>query len=288
MNRLISTALACGLVLSAMLAAATPAQAIIFGEVDEDNEFPNVGAIVGLPRPGSGGSPIVICSGTLIHERVFLTAGHCTARIEELLANGVPLWAFQVSFGVDALDEKTWHDVSAVITHPDYGWEAENGTANPRDVGVLILDKPVKKIKPALLAPPGLLDDLVESGELSQGEEGATPLLVAGYGRTLEFPPPETIRPDGYRRFAVSEYQALTDAWLIVSQNPALDNSGTSFGDSGGPTLWFNPDGTPVVIAVTSWGDANSLSIDFRYRVDIPETLDFVDEVIDAVEDGLL
>ncbi|MHC4406646.1 MAG: S1 family peptidase [Planctomycetota bacterium] len=272
-----------------MLATATPAWAIIFGEVDEDNQFANVGAIVVLPRPGSGNPPRVICSGTLVHSRVFLTAGHCTEVLENLMDVGMPLWAIRVSFGVDALDEKTWHDVADVITHPDYGWEQRNGTANPRDVGVIILAKPVRKIEPALLAPPGLLDALLDAGELSQGVDGGTPLLVAGYGRTLEFPPPETIRPDGFRRFAVSEYQALTDAWLIVSQNPALDNSGTSFGDSGGPTFWFDPEtGVAVIIAVTSWGDANSLSIDFRYRTDIPETLDFLEGVVEAVESGLL
>jgi len=274
------------MVVVAITAMTTPAQAIGFGDVDEDNQFPYVGAIVGLPKPGSGGSPGMLCSGTLIHEHVLLTAGHCTAHIEELVAQGVPLdKAWKVSFGVDALDEKTWLDIAAVITHPDYNnFEGQDGTANPRDVGVIILAKPVRKIEPARLAPRGLLDELVESGELSQGQEGGTPLLVAGYGTTLEFPPPDNIRADGYRRFAVSEYQALTDAWLIVNQNPALDNSGTGFGDSGGPTFWFDPDGVPLIIAITSWGDANSLSIDFRYRADIPETLDFVDAVIASLE----
>jgi hypothetical protein len=268
----------------------TPAWAIGFGEVDEDNQFANVGAIVGLPRPGSGGSPVVICSGTLVHERVLLTAAHCTTRIEELVDQGVPLdLAFKVSFAVDAFEEETWLDVSDVITHPDYGWEQSNGTANPRDVGVIILDKPVENIEPALLAPPGLLDALLDAGELSVSEDGGTPLLVAGYGSTQEFPPPDTIRSDGMRRYASSEYRGLTDAWLVVSQNPALDISGTSFGDSGGPTFWIDPDtGVSFVIAITSWGDANSLSIDFRYRADIPETQEFVDFIVEAVEAGLL
>jgi hypothetical protein len=174
-----------------MLATSSPARAITNGEVDTENYYSNVGAVIVPFQPGGGNSPSIFCSGTLIHERVLLTAGHCTARIENWLANGVPLSAFQVSFGVNALDDRTWLDVAEVITHPDYNnYEGQDGTANPRDIGVIILAKPVRKIANALLPQPGLLDLLQETGMLESDPDGGTPLTTVGYGWTLELNPP--------------------------------------------------------------------------------------------------
>ena len=51
------------------------------GIVDKFNLFPNVGAMLVVVVPNDFGIPegiLAFCSGTLIHERVFLTAGHCT------------------------------------------------------------------------------------------------------------------------------------------------------------------------------------------------------------------
>jgi secreted trypsin-like serine protease len=268
---------------------ATPAWAITFGEVDEDNRFPNVGAIVGMESPAAG-QPFTFCSGTLIHERVLLTAGHCTHTLERYLEQGLITLDddVRVSFGQDALDPTSWLEVQEVITHPGFqvGLEPKN---DPVDVGVLILKEPVCGITPANLPEAGLLDVLKSTGELRDGSAGGTRLPVVGYGRTLEYPPPVTIVPDGLRRYAASEFLALTDAWVIVSQNPALDNSGASFGDSGGPSFWTDPDtGISFVIGITSWGDGTTLSTGFRYRTDIPETLEFLDFVVEAVEANLL
>ena len=50
--------------------------------VDVLNLFANVGALIYFVEPNDFGLPpgvITHCSGTLIHERVFLVAGHCTA-----------------------------------------------------------------------------------------------------------------------------------------------------------------------------------------------------------------
>jgi hypothetical protein len=160
---------------------------------------------------------------------------------------------------------------------------------DPVDVGVLIFKKPVRKIAPAILPDVGLLDVLKAAGELRDGSEGGSRLTVVGYGRTLEFPPPETIPPDGLRRFADSEYLALLDAWIVTSRNQASGDSGTASGDSGGPTLWRDPvTGLDILVGMTSWGDPEKVAMTFKYRVDIPQTLDFIDFVIGAVEEGLL
>ncbi len=240
-----------------------PVSAITWGE--PDTEHTNVGAMM-MVLPGWGNTPV--CSGTLIHPRVFLTAGHCT--------DGVDPGEVWVNFNQDGTNLKGILDVAQVITHPDYWW---GPTSDPHDVGVLILKKPVKKrIKPATLPEEGFLDRLLAEGELRQGSDGAKFTLV-GYGSTLDWPPPDDYYED-QRQFSVSEYQALLDVWLRMSQNQATGDEGTCNGDSGGPAFWTEPDGTEIIVGITSWGDAQCLASAFNYRVDIPETLDFIDDVI--------
>jgi hypothetical protein len=61
-----------------------PAGAITFGQPD-GNRHPNVGVLPADWDPDSPG-PDILCSGTLIARRVFLTAAHCTA---DLAAEGI-------------------------------------------------------------------------------------------------------------------------------------------------------------------------------------------------------
>lgn len=246
-----------------------PALAITWGE--PDTEHTNVGAMV-VDYPGYG--PYQVCSGTLIHPRVFLTAGHCTEGWE-----GTGVETFWVNFDQYALNEKTLLDVEAVITHPDYNW---GPTSDPHDVGVLILAEPVTDIEPATLPEEGFLDELRKEGKLRQGSNGAKFTLV-GYGGTLDWPPPDIYYED-QRQFAVSEYQTLLKAWLRMSQNQATGDGGTCFGDSGGPAFWTEPDGSEIIVGITSWGDAQCVASAFNYRVDIPETLDFIESVIADLE----
>jgi secreted trypsin-like serine protease len=219
--------------------------------------------VVDFPNFG----PLQWCSGTLIHPRVFLTAGHCVDALDDFGITKV--W---VNFDQYALNSKTMLDVAQVILHPDYNW---GPTSNPHDVAVLILAKPVKKLKPATLAPLGFLDELKEQGKLREGSNGAK-FTVVGYGLQEA---PGFVGEDK-RRFAVSEFQALLDAWLRMSQNRATDDSGTCRGDSGGPGFWTEPDGSEILVGITSWGDNQCKATGFDYRTDIPETLDFVNGVI--------
>jgi len=252
-----------------LIVGVLPVAAITWGE--PDTEHTNVGAMV-VDYPGYG--PFQWCSGTLIHPRVFLTAGHCTEGFED---GSTKLW---VNFHQNALNEKTLLDVEKVITHPDYNW---GPTSNPNDVGVLILKKPVKKrIEPATLPEEGFLDQLLAEGRLREGSNEAD-FTVVGYGGTLDWPPPE-ITYDDYRQYAESEYQALLKAWLRLSQNQATGDGGTCFGDSGGPAFWTEPDGSEILVGITSWGDANCVATGFNYRVDVPETLSFIEDVITGLE----
>lgn len=51
------------------------------------------------------------------------------------------------------------------------------------------------------------------------------------------------------------------------------------YGDSGGPAFWTERDGNEILVGVMSWGDAVCVASSFNYRVDIPDNLDFLEEV---------
>ena len=255
-------------VLVMMAATAIPAAAITWGE--PDTEHTNVGAMV-VDWPGWG--PYQVCSGTLIHPRVFLTAGHCTE------GWGPEFQSFWVNFDQDALNETTLLDVEQVITHPDYWW---GPTSNPHDVGLLILSEPVIGIETAILPDEGFLNSLKKEGKLRQGSNGAKFTMV-GYGGILDWPPPD-VTYDDQRQLSISEYQALLKSWLRLSQNQATGDGGTCSGDSGGPAFWTEPDGTEILVGITSWGDVNCIATGFNYRVDIPDTLDFIGSTIASIE----
>jgi len=255
------------------------AWAITGGEVDQTNAYPNVGAVVGLPPDGSG--PTVMASGTLIHPRVLLTAGHVSLFMEQ---NPWTIPLTGVSFGTYALTPATWHEVEAAITHPNYNPIAYcSQFAN--DVGVIILKDAVTNVPLATLPYAGFLDDLKKAKLLRQPGQGGVPFKVVGYGSTLEWPPPVTAPGDGWRRFADSDYLNVLPGWLNLLQNPATGNGGTAPGDSGGPVFWTDPDtGQQVLVGITSWG-GSSVGNSFHQRIDTVESLTFIQDVIDSLEE---
>ena len=82
--------------------------------IDFFNLFPNIGALVVWGEPNDAGVPkglLTRCTGTLIDERVLLTAGHCIA----WAAGGLPPFIkFSVTFSPNALDRKRVGKSSAV------------------------------------------------------------------------------------------------------------------------------------------------------------------------------
>ena len=252
-----------------------PAWAISGGEPDE-GRHPNVGAVI-FYVPATGG--IGNASGTLVHPRVFLTAGHVVDTLEsgQFMLLGV---SFDEELNLE--DPTSWLPVSDVVgTFTGFN-------ANPRgiDIGAIILQEPVTSITLATLPAAGLLDDLKEDHQLKRGPD-ATRFTVVGYGMLLDWPPPEAFWPDTrMRNTAQSGYHALKDAWLFLNQNLAQGYGGTAQGDSGGPTFLTNPEtGQEVLVSITSWGDVPFVATGITYRIDTAESLQFIQDVIDSVEE---
>jgi secreted trypsin-like serine protease len=245
-----------------------PTAAINGGELDGEGH-PNVGLMIADEE----GEPAWRCSGTLIHPRVFLTAGHCVYG-----ASRARVWFDSDIAGVP--DYPTGGEVAIEGTpkpHPKY--DDFQSPDNPYDVGVVIFEEPVVDIPLATTPDEGLLDGLKKDGVLRNSTEVAK-FTVVGFGTILESWPPPVIVSEKIRRIAESEYVALVPAQLHLSQRAVFEEGGTCFGDSGGPVFWSPDDDTEILVGITSWGDAQCVATGFYYRVDIAETLAFIDSVI--------
>ena len=264
---------AIGLVLLGALAR--PACAITGGEPDGDRH-PNVGAIV-IQNPTNGA--IRTISGTLIHPRVLLTAGHVVEFIE---SGRVRLLGVSFDSEVNVEDPTTWlpvSDVASIFT---------GFSADPReiDIGALILAEPVVGITPANLPAVGFLDDLRATGELGAGDN-ASRFTVVGYGMVMDWPPPNPYwQEPPTRNMAQSGFRTMNDGWLFLSQNQALGFGGTVQGDSGGPTFWTDPEtGRQTLVSITSWGDLANVATGISFRIDTEVSLAFIDAVLDSLEE---
>ncbi len=270
----------------AILLAGGVAQAIINGEPDRGPKaHPYVGAYVAKV---GGGELLPVCSGTLISPRVFLTAGHCT---EFEIEKDRPAYV--------SIDPTYKQGSSRLIKgtpylHPKYCFPTPEDKGKCRlppkypeiwgaplrviryDVGVVVLEEPVKMATYGALPEAGLVDTLKEGQRLT----------TVGYGvnrfdidREPPLPPEPVFLDDRYRatvRLLNTNDPAVGEMFVKTTGVSLIKGKGESscFGDSGGP-LFVGDQQTAV--GVTSFGIAPLCRGPGYYqRVDLPRVLKWV------------
>lgn len=252
-------------VVSVLALLVPQAAAITYGQPD-GNGHPNVGALVAEWR--QPGQKDLLCSGTLISQTVFLTAAHCTAFLE---SKGITdVW---VTFDSEFTSKsKLFH--GTMHTNPGFGHDA----FDPKDLAVIVLDRAINNLTPARLPTAGLFDQLNQKNGLN-GQR----FTAVGYGvnePTTGGGPP-VFEFTGLRQVAVSEFNALTDHWLRLSQNNATGDAGTCFGDSGGPNfLGAGAGETDVIASITVTGDAMCLATNDTLRLDTATAREFLGQFV--------
>ncbi|GAB4574299.1 MAG: hypothetical protein Kow0077_20130 [Anaerolineae bacterium] len=249
--------------LALLLALVPSAAAITYGQPDNDRH-PNVGALVYTTEDGS---QFPYCSGTLIAPNLFLTAAHCN--ISYITGTNRVKVTFDSNF-----DSQPVNTFDGTFTgHPAFPGPSNNSY----DIAVVQLDTS-PNLTPASLPFVGQFDRL-------QQENNDQRFTAVGYGGEEPIPTPHLGIVIGYldiRQFSTSSLNAVNKAWLRLSQNPARDDGGTCFGDSGGPNfLGAGEEETNIIAGITITGDAICRATNVIYRLDTPWAHDFLGQFLD-------
>jgi secreted trypsin-like serine protease len=250
----------CRLAAALPLLFAAHAQAITNGQFD-GTRHKNVGALVDYD---SRGTAYAFCTGTLISPTVMLTAAHCNPGVATV----------KVTFESKVSNAGAMY-LGRFIAHAGYN-AAQN---DPHDIAVIVFDRPINGITPARLPTLGLFDTLKKNGMLANSRY--TAVGFGGQERSFDGKGQPVILYEDQREFSVSTFDALNQAWLRLSQNLATGNSGTCYGDSGGPNFFGAGEGESAVIAGTTiTGDAQCVQSNVIYRLDTVSARSFLKDFV--------
>jgi Trypsin len=259
-------------VIAAVLVCATGAQAIVNGQPDGSGH-PYVGFLVTFENGRVTGA----CSGSLIADGVFLTAGHCTAG-----SDTARIWFDEEWDGSLA----TFDVVGTPHTYPGFCLGCAGGLpgADRGDVGVVTFSAGSGNVpsRHAALPAAGAVDTLKNKAALDYVGYGDT--FQAKIPGSLLPQPPPFFRWDGLGTRMVASGELVSgnftnsDQFLKLSQNPSQGKGGGCFGDSGGPVL---RGGTSTVLGVNVFGpNSNCAGVGYAQRVDVPEILAWIDSFV--------
>jgi len=278
--------------------AASPADAVKFGEPDTANEYPWVGLMAAFDDDGN---PLWRCTGSLLSDDLFLTAGHCVS--EPLPEGGDEVAFVRIWFteGDEIIDTDPQYLANLAAGAEDLcegvegypcggysaegtpealsGWTGQLTIPQTYDLGLVHITEWVEgEYRPTTygeVAPVGYLDALAADAPKGKGNIEFT---VVGYGLQSVKPVESAIkqRMVGTVSF-VNLRSALAGGWnLHYSNNPGQGHGGsggTCFGDSGGPVI--SEDG--YIVAVNSFVlNSNCNGAGFGYRVDTQLAHDFI------------
>ncbi len=206
-----------------------------------------------------GEEPEFICTGTLIEQRIVLTAAHC------IYSKGL----YYVHYGSDQLQENSEViDVSASWRNPRY---SERQAVN--DVGLLLLAKPIQGARVTTLTSKSTMVK-VQSNKSVKYE-------IAGWGDDQNGEAATYLK-----KAAVDDQTAVakkikawapwrSDVWFAVGKYNSRERvfAGACTGDSGGP-LFAILGGQKYLVGLASWGAENcelgtpSIYVRLSYYVD--------------------
>src|SRR5215207_8169659 len=287
---LVLVTMALAILLASGVAQAIKEPAIINGEPDRGpNAHPYVGALVTVPPSGEfKGQRIPICSGTLISARVFLTAGHCT---DLLIKEDLPTY---VSFDPTYKPAASEVIKATPYTHPRFCLPTPEDKGKCRlpperpekvgtlprdvryDVGVAVLEEPVRMATYGALPDAGLVDTLKEGQRLTTVGYGARGFDI---DREPQLQPQPVLLNDCYRatvRLLNTRDPAVGDMFVKTTGVSLIKGKGETscFGDSGGP-LFVGDQQT--IVGVTSFHMAPLCRGPHYYqRMDLPRELRWV------------
>ncbi len=273
------------LLLFALAVLATPVFAIT-GHWVEDFEHPFVGLVVFYDADGEF---IWRCSGSLIDQTTFVTAGHCADTAGGAVSARV---YFQQDAGAH-YDPATQLD--PITGYPEFCAAGTLGKLcatsdelynfdfhglflpDTHDVGLVILDQRIRLPEYGQLPTAGLLDDLATA----RGTQD-TIFTASGFGLSRRTTPQDPLPDLSFRErlmatsTLVDLESALTDGFNLATNGNGDDRGGTCSGDSGGPVFLGGPSSNRIV-AVTSFGlNALCRGTDYAYRLDRAEVLDWI------------
>ena len=265
--------------------AVFPVAAVTDGEKDVDGH-PFVGLMLAYD---ANGNPLWRCSGTLLSDRLYLTAGHCTgapaARVEIFFAAGpIAVDPNYISIGAGG----TGCANPAVTGYPCHGDAGGAPHTHPlydpyafflHDVGVVVLDNPM------VMSGYGSLPFQANQFDSFKNKRGQQDIsfTAVGYGHQKSFPDAASWKTVAIRERMVA-YPKLNQIntgftgnfSLLLSNN--ANTGGTCFGDSGGPNFLGNSN---IVAGVTSFGiNGNCAGTGGVFRMDRQNVLDFVNSYL--------
>jgi hypothetical protein len=260
-------------VIAAVLVCASGAQAIVNGQPD-GNGHPYVGFLVTVDLDTHTASA---CSGSLVADGVFLTAGHCTVGADLAL-----VWFDQQWDGSFA----SFDAAGTAHTYPGFCNPCGGGLPgfDGGDVGVVTLDDVVGGVpsEHASLPTAGAVDTLKNKSAVDYVGYGAT-FQAHVPGNVLPQPPP-FFRWDGLGTRTVASGQVVSgnftnsDRFLKLSQNASQGKGGGCVGDSGGPVL---QGGSDTVLGLAAYGpNVNCAGVGYAQRVDVPAILEWIDSFV--------